>query len=842
VSSASGTAGTSRRINIRGASSINLSNQPLIFVDGVRMVEGQPGLGAGGQSADRLNNMNPEDIESIELVKGPAAATLYGADASAGVIQIITRKGRAGSPRFTQSVSTEIGTVVQQWTPPANFGACTATLVAATSTNPLCRGQAIGTLVSDNPLVREGAFRDGRVGNIGYSANGGGAGFGYYFSANSDLQTGTLPNNEFGRKSLRTNFNFVPSPRVTVSASLAVSQSRLKAPDNDNNIFGFLGGGMLGSPLTRTDNGSGANGWFGVNRNVSAISAIDNQFVTRGTTSGVTITHMPRPWLTQKLIVGGDIANDEQTRFFPKSPRNSYTGLLNTGQNVQTRTGSQRYTIDYLANAKRDFGRDDAWELNASAGMQLIQTRSEFVSITATGFVTNSNNVPSAASQTTGGGTLTDVRQRGWVSQVQLGHLNRRFVQLGLRVDEFSVFGSDVAPAKLPKVSGSWVISEEAFFAPLARTVGSLRLRAAWGQTGRAPGAGAALQTLAAAPSLVGSSPEPGAVLGNIGNDSLRPERGSEVELGFDASFLKERVSLEVTYFDKTTDDLILNRPLPPSQGYAFSPAVNIGQVKNSGLEVSVTATPVQRNAVTWDLRLGMATLKNELTDLGEVTAFGALNRFTEGAQLGAFVSHRIRNINEATGVVTVADTAEVMGNIFPAFEGTLSSTVTLFGQVRVSAQFDTKRDFLVFNNTAFFRETQVVRAAERLDPTLLSPRERLRRYGNPAAGQPAFVRENGTSATVNEVRDAYLQPGDFVRFRELGVAWEIPSRYLTRMGPVQGATLSFAVQNLRLWKNAAFTGRDPEVISTAGGQFTRDDFLTQPNPRTSVMRLNLSF
>lgn len=842
VSSASGTVGTSRRINIRGASSINLSNQPLVFVDGVRMVEGQPGLGAGGQSADRLNNMNPEDIESIEVVKGPAAATLYGADASAGVIQIITRKGRAGTPRFNQSLSTEYGTVVQQWTPPANFGACTAALVAAASTNPLCRGQAVGTLVSDNPLVREGAFRDGRVGNISYSANGGGAGYGYYFSANSDLQTGTLPNNEFGRKSLRTNFNFVPSPRVTVSASLAVSQSRLKAPDNDNNIFGFLGGGMLGSPLTRTDNGSGANGWFGVNRDLSAIAAIDNQFVTRGTTAGLTVTHMPRPWFTQKFVVGGDIANDEQTRFFPKSLRNSYTGLLNTGQNIQTRTGNQRYTIDYLANAKHDFGREDAWELNASAGLQLIQTRSEFVAITATGFVTNSNNVPSAASQTTGAGTLTDVRQRGWVSQVQLGHLNRRFVQLGLRVDEFSVFGSEVAPASLPKVSGSWVISEEAFFSPLARTVGSLRLRAAWGQTGRAPGAGAALQTLAAAPSFIGGGSEPGAVLGNIGNDSLRPERGSEVELGFDASFLKERVSLEVTYFDKTTNDLILNRPLPPSQGYAFNPAVNIGQVKNRGLDVSVTATPVQRENVSWDLRLGMTTLKNELTDLGEVSAFGALNRFTEGAQLGAFVSHRIRNINETTGVVTVADTAEVVGNIFPTFEGTLSSTVTLFGQVRVSAQFDTKRDFLVFNNTAFFRETQVVRAAERLDPNVLSPRERLRRYGNPAAGQPAFVRENGSSATVNEVRDAYLQPGDFVRFRELGVAWEIPSRYVTRMGPVQGATLSFAVQNLRLWKNAAFTGRDPEVISTSGGQFTRDDFLTQPNPRTSVMRLNLTF
>lgn len=840
VSSASGTAGTSRRINIRGASSINLSNQPLIFVDGVRLVEGQPGLGVGGQAADRLNNLNPDDIESIEVLKGPAASTLYGADASAGVIQIITRKGRAGTTRFSQSISTEFGSVDQNWTPPANFAFCSAASILPTSTNPLCRGQTTTTLVSDNPLVREGAFRSGRVGNFAYTATGGGDGYGYYVSVGRDLQTGTLPNNEFGRSSLRTNFNFVPDPRVTVNASIGIQQSRIKAPDNDNNIYGFLGGGLLGTPLSRTDDNSGSDGWFGFERDVAAITAIDRRLITRSTTAGVTINYQPTSWFTHKLILGGDLLFDEQTSYFPISARGSYAGLLNTGQNVQGRTGIERYTIDYNANVRREFGASKAWELNATAGLQAIQTRNEFVSVTGTGFVVNSNNVPSSASQTTGSGQLTDVRQRGWVGQAQLGHLNRRFLQLGLRVDEFSVFGTEVSPAVLPKIGGSWVISEEGFYGKMSDIVNTLRLRAVWGTTGRAPGAGAALTTLAAAPSIVGTSSVSGALPANPGNSALKPEQGAEIELGFDASFLNERLSLEVTYFDKQTNDLILSQPLPPSLGFTQNPQVNVGQVKNSGLELGLTANLMERENFAWDVRGGFATLKNELTDLGGINAFGTLNRFTQGFQLGAFVSKKIRNIDEVTGIVTVADTFEVMGNQLPTFEGTLTSTFTLFKQLRISAQFDTKRDFLVYNNTAFFRETQLVRSDARLDTTVLSRRERLRRYGNPAG--PAFVQENGASTTVNEVREAYLQPGDFVRFRELGVSWDVPSRWMSLMGPVQSATLGIAMQNVALWTNKGFTGADPEVISNATGQFNRDDFLTLPNPRTTVMRLNITF
>jgi hypothetical protein len=370
----------------------------------------------------------------------------------------------------------------------------------------------------------------------------------------------------------------------------------------------------------------------------------------------------------------------------------------------------------------------------------------------------------------------------------------------------------------------------------------TLRLRAAWGQTGRAPGAGAALITLAAAPSISGSSAIAGAVPANPGNANLKPERGTELELGFDASFFNEKLALEVTYFDKTTNDLILSQPLPPSLGFTQNPSVNVGSVMNRGLEVTLSTTPVETRNFRWDLRGGFATLENKLTDLGGINAFGTLNRFTEGYQLGSWVSKTIRSIDQTTGVVTVADTLEVVGNVFPTLEGTLTSTMTFFNQLRVTAQIDTKQDFLVYNNTEYFRETQLVRSNNRLDTLVLPRLERLRRYGNPTAGKPAFVQQNGTATTVAEARDGFLQPGDFVRLRELGVTWDLPKGLMGFLGPVESASLGLAVQNVKLWKDKGFTGADPEVISNGASQFGRDDFLTLPNPRTTVLRLNLTF
>ena len=846
LSSQSGTAGTATTIRIRGASSINLSNQPLLFIDGVRINEGQIGSGQSGQAFDRMNDLNPEEIESIEVVKGPAAATLYGADASAGVIQIITKKGRAGSNSFQQTLRLEGGTSTPNYTPPDNFANCTAASVAATSTNPLCRGQAVGLLVRDNPLNRVGAFQNGSDRVVNYGIRGGGQNYGYNVSYGSNNTAGTLPNNQFNRYNVRTNVNYIANSKLNMDIGLGLVQSQIDLPDNDNNIFGWIGGALLGSPLTRSD-AANANllqdGWFS-NRHYNAINSIERRLLTRRVTTNVTANYAPVDWMTNRFTAGMDYASDDQRSFFPKNDSLWYGGQTDGGSNASTARSAERYTFDYLGNAKKAWGAN--WETNLSFGLQVISTRNTVLNATGIGLVTNSNNSVGSAAITTGGGGFTEQRQFGYLSQLQIGNQNKRFLQVGVRIDRNSSFGTESPSFVLPKIGGSWAISEEDFFQPLAGLFNTLRLRAAYGTTGRSPNPGDALTTLVAAPFNITGITGAGAVPGNPGNADLKPERGTEFEAGLDAGFFNNRVSAELTYFKKTTKDLIIARPIPPSLGFNTNPLANIGSVENSGFELAVNVNAINMSNVRWDIRAGANTLHNELLSLGSPGnsvlpfALGGVGRTIIGQQLGAPVSKRIESIDVANNRVIVSDTLAPMGNLFPTLEWNLTNTVTLFKNLRVNALLDAKRDFIVMNNTAFFRETQLVRSNLRLDPTLLSAEERLRRYGNLTAGQPAFVTNKGNPSTVNDVRDAYLERGDFVRLREVSATYSLPNSLTRRLrGVVDGASVTFAMQNVRLWTD--YSGQDPEVNSQTGA-FSREDFLTQPNPRKTVLRFNLTF
>ncbi|MDB4891677.1 MAG: putative outer membrane protein [Gemmatimonadetes bacterium] len=849
VSTNSGSAGAAKIIRIRGAASINLSNQPLLFIDGIRINEGILASGQSGQSFDRLNDINPDEIESVELVKGPAAATLYGADASAGVIQIITKKGRPGANRFSQSLRLEGGDSKLQWTPPDNYGLCnTAALIATTSTNPLCRGQALNTLVHDNPLQRVGAFQTGKDRQIGWNGRGGGQSFGYNLSYGSEATAGTLPNNQFERYNVRSNFNYIPDSRVTIEAGLGLAQTKTDLPDNDNNIFGWLGGALLGDPRTRSDALAASNdGWYGFNRHYAAINAREHSLLTHRVTTNLSANYLPIPWFTNRVTLGMDYAQDEQTDFSPKNDSTWYGGLTDGGSNQQTSRGAERYTVDYLGNVRRTFGGTSQWESNLSFGLQVISSRNKATLATGIGLVTNDNRSVSSAATTTGGGTFTEQRSFGYLGQLQLGYQNRAFVQFGVRVDKNSAFGNTAPAFVLPKVGGTWTISEERFFNPLTRYVNTLRVRGAWGSTGRSPAPGDALTTLVATPFNITGTTNAGAIPGNPGNDSLKAERGVEYELGADAGFWNDRISTELTYFHKVTNDLIIARPIPPSLGFNANPLANIGQVVNSGLEMQVSVNALRMRNFEWDIRASGNTLRNELTSLGGVPSFNLgsqRNRAVQGQQLGVFMSKKIQTIDVANSRVTVSDTLVPMGNILPTFEWNLSNTFTVMKNLRITGSFDSKRDFEVFNNTQFFRETQLVRSNLKLDKTVLSREEFLRRYGDDTPGRPAFVTTAGNAATVNDVYDAFIQNGDFVRLRELSFAYDVPARLLNNAGgKIQGLTITLAMQNVKMWTR--YGGADPEVVSNPnglGGGFNREDFLTLPNARKTLLRLSVSF
>ena len=843
VTSASGSSGTSNQIRIRGAASISLSNEPLLYIDGIRVAsQGNPQWFTGGQAYERLNDLEPEDIESMEIVKGPAAATLYGADATAGVIQIITKRGRPGTGKFTQTVGIDYNSISRNFEPRTNYGRCSAANVA-NANNALCFGQAVSTLVSDNPLLRENAFRSGQNVGINWSGRGGGANYGYYTSLNRETEDGVLPNNGFERSSGRVNFNWIPSQNLTLDAGVGVTVSVADLPDNDNNIFGWLGNSHLGSPLTRTVNGTGQNGWFGTQRDVVAMKAIENARQTHRTIGSITANWTALPNFTHRFTAGMDWVREEDRRFLPRNNRGSYN--INSGQVQEARRGIERYTLDYLGNLQNDLS--PAVVSNVSFGMQLVDTREELVFATGEGLAVNSNDVVTAASLRSGGQEFKLDRSIGFIGQWQVGLNNRLFGQVGLRYDNASSFGREATWVVLPKVSVSWVASEEPFWK--FGFVNTLRLRAAWGSTGRIPTAGASLTTMQPAPYIEGTSASAGAIPLNPGNPGLKFERGKEIEAGFDAGFLRDQVGLELTYFNKVSENLLIQQPLPPSSGYTQGgpagsiggfPFVNIGRLVNSGFEIAMRAVPVNRADLSWDIRLGANTLHNEVTDMDTIAPFGTLNRVQPGMQLGAWWTRKIVSVDTATGVVRVTQSPTFAGNVLPTFEGNLSTNLTIKRNLRLYGLVDTKRGHRVRNFTDFFRETQLVRSNARLDTLVLTKVERLRRYGNPNAGQPAFLTDStSTPMTVNDVQEDYIQDATFVRLRELSLSYTLPPKW-ARALRATAASVTVAGQNLALWTK--YEGYDPEVVSNAVALLNRDDFFTQPPVRRYVFRVNLTF
>ena len=870
VTLASGTAGAFSAIRVRGGASISLNNEPLIYVDGIQIAGGSGNtFGVGGQATGRLSELNPQDFESVEIVKGPAAATLYGANASTGVIQIITKKGRQGS-RFNQTLSIDMGSSDKNFTPPNNYAFCTVASARANATtpgaeNPLCFGvdttagnlqtaTTTKTLVHDNPLVRESSFRGGKSTDIQWTGRGGGSNFGYYISTNWGSEDGTTPNNAFDRYNGRLNFNWTPSSVLSLDAGIGLLRNNVVLPDNDNNVYGYLGGGLLGSPLTRRRDNAGTNGWFGAERDTRAIRAIENELQTHRTIATATANYVPIARWTNRFVVGADWLRDEAKRFFPKNARGSYQGISNTGDISENRQGEERYTLDYLSNVRMNLGDDIAQ--NVSAGFQLLSRREENIQASGQGLTVNSNNTITAASSKSAGQGFVQQRQVGFLGQYQATWRDRFSATVGARMDANSSFGDRNEWFFLPKVGLSYVISEESFWRENLGFVNTMRVRSAWGQTGRSPTPGAALQTLSPAPYIQAGASQSGAIPANPGNDSLKAERGVEIEAGFDAGFMDDRVGLEVTYFNKTSKDLLLQKPLPPSLGFTQQPFVNIGEVQNKGWEVAVNAQPIQRRNLAWDVRLGLSTLDTKVTDMGDVSPFGTTNRFEKGLEPGAFVGLRIRSITEnattCAGVtytpagpcIIVSDDFERIGPVLPTHEGNFSSGVTFLQNFRVSGLLDWKGGNFLFNNTDFFRETQLVRSANRLDTLVLSRNERLRRYGDPTTGRAAFRREGvkpgfPATATVNEVRDGFVQPADFVKLREVSFSYTLPRTYANYL-KAQDAMITISGRNLQTWTD--YEGFDPELLSAATSNFGRQDFLTLPPARTMSLRLNLTF
>ena len=827
VTGGTGRAGTGEILNIRGRSTLSLSQQPLIYIDGVR-VSNEVGTGPrtqGGNVVSRLNDISPEDIESVEIIKGPAAGTLYGTEAANGVVQIITKKGSGGAPRLT--ASTVQGA---QWFQDAENRMATN---YARNTS--------GEIVSWNAVAAEKArgtplFRNGNLQTYEASYRGGERAVNYYLSSTYDHDTGIEPNNRVGRFTAHANLGIAPSERFDIATSVHVIKGRnLLGADYG---LGRFFGGQYGSPLTAT---GPTRGFFFAPPEALDASLLNSQTLSRYTTS-VQLAHRPRSWFAQRLTLGLDqTAEDDQalSRFLPPQYVQFFGPVGAQGGINQDIRNVSYVTADYSGTAT--VAVRPTLTSTSSIGGQLYRKRIDITQITATQFPAPGLTTAAAAANRQGTQDFVTNTTLGMYAHEQLGWRDKLFVTGALRVDNNSAFGKDVKLVTYPKVSASWVVSDEAFWK--LGFVDQLRLRGAYGLSGQQPDAFAALQTYSP---TTGPGDQPIVTPQFPGNPSLKPERGQELEVGFEASVLK-RIGVDLTYFDKHTRDAILQRASAPSTGFPNPQFVNIGRVSNHGIELAVNASAIARRNLAWDVGASIASTTDHIDDMGGLPFISVgfpFNRNEQGFPIGGLFTKIVTSatydpatkratnamcdggVKDHPGGTPVPCASAPMlffGTITPKVSGSLNSSLVIGNRVKLHGLADFRTGNKVFNADMFNRCAVFGVCPGNVSPETIDPRE-------------LYTYQNGGALTVT---DAFMSNARFWRLRELSATFTSPESWARRVN-ASAMSLTLAGRNLHTW--TPYTGLDPESRSSLGTQNIAFDQAVTPLLTQFVTTLTLTF
>jgi hypothetical protein len=436
----------------------------------------------------------------------------------------------------------------------------------------------------------------------------------------------------------------------------------------------------------------------------------------------------------------------------------------------------------------------------------------------------------------------------GFVRQ-ELAWKDRIFISGSLRRDKNSAFGTDFGFITYPGVNGSWVLTEEPWF-PKSSFFTNLRLRAAYGQSGQRPNFRNAITFFTPVSVSLAGVENSAVTLGSTGNLSLRPELSKEFEFGGDVSFLQDRLSLELTHFNKRSSDALISIPLAPSFGLTATVLRNLGGLTNKGNELQADLRVFSTDNTALNLRGTATTLTNRIVAIG-TDATGKplpdiiINRGTQrhrtGYSAGSFWQRPV-TFNDANNdgllarsEVTLGDTAVYLGDALPHWNRSISVDLKVLKNIRVSTLIEGRGGNKQLNFSEQFRCASS------------SSKGGCSAVANPNASlqqQAAFIASQfgGAAPSLAGTSQAlYIENGGFTKWRELAVTLQVPDSWsFARLGGARGASITLAGKNLHTWTK--YTGIDPEIVEAATTSFNQSEFNTQPTPRFYTLRFNLTF
>jgi TonB-linked SusC/RagA family outer membrane protein len=858
-------AGAGARIRIRGSSSLSLSNDPIYFIDGVRMTSnsGSSSIGVGGTLPSRVGDINPDEIETIEVVKGPSAASLYGTDAANGVIVITTKRGRSGRTQY--NAYTEQGLVQDKNNYPDNYTLTgTGTGTTAITGQPATGANAVrqctlaataagtctaGTLFQYNPLRNSEAspLSNGNRQQYGLNVQGGTEAVRYFTSGEYETEIGpfTFPDfdrqrfaaqsvairgqslrpSAYNRLSFRGNLNAAPSPKLDLVVSSNYINSNYRIPQTDNNITGIFFNAGRGTGIRDTLT-NGYNSYLPGNVFQQTVNQQINRFV--GSTN---LNYRPTGFLSVRGDFGVDLTGRIDTDLCRRGECADF-GTTRQGFATNNRANLRTITANLISTASFD---PLAWlNTKSTIGAQYINYRID-------GNSSSSQNLPPGTQTVTAGTTpfaseFTDLSKTlGLFVQQDFGIRDRLFLSGSLRTDQNSAFGTNFQSVVYPKGSISYVVSQESWF-PKTAWLSNLRLLSAYGAAGRQPNPNDALRFFSATSTSISGTDQPAILFSALGNAALKPEYSYEYEGSVELGVFDNRVTSTFTYYSKNSRDALIARIIPPSAGSGNTTRFeNLGRVKNAGLEALVNARLLQRDYLGWDVVLNGSRNSNRLVDLGGVPPqIGTTIRQIAGYPLNGYWGRRISNFADANndGIIganeITVDTANTfLGYSIPRTEISVTNGFDLFSrQVRLQGLVDYKGGFKLYNNTERFR-------CQSGNPNCRGINDR---------SAPLFEQARAVAATVDPSRTlaGYIEDGSFVRFRELTLTYTpAAGGAVARAIRNRRASVSFSARNLGLWTD--YTGVDPETNSASNADIPQD-FFTQSPQRYYTVRVNFGF
>jgi len=875
VNKNSGKPGGGIDVNIRGRTSISGSNQPLYVVDGVPIISGDnfdfSQVGIGGSNISVISDINPDDIESMEILKDASTAAIYGSRAANGVVLITTKRGKAGKTKVDFNASFGSAWLpegidaisgpeyedysVELWGPLLDA-------IGAERSWESIQANILGPVGDADTRWQDEVFRTAPLQEYNVGISGGSETTKIYASLGYKDEQGIIKSSGFERFSGRLNLDHIISEKLSFGMNMGYNRTDTEQVQNDNNIFGVLGATLLIPPVVPIRNEDGSFGSaFGIENAVAAVTEYDNNIIRGRFTGNAFGKWNITDFLSFKVSLGTDFIDSDERVIEPRTLQSSATG-----RRVDATIKNERFIHEYNLIFNKSFVKNSI-QVVAGSSFQEDKINSTFTE--TVDFPTDDfTGLSSGATPVTTAGAFTGDNLQSYFGNFNYNFDSRYYITGTFRADGSSRFLNNKW-GFFPGVSVGWNISEEDFLKNGPFDL--LKIRAGWGQTGnnnignfvarQLYGGGQNYQD------IPGTSPT------QLGNPDLKWETTTQTNVGLDFGILNGRLGGSVDFYIKDTDDLLLPQPIPTTSGFP-SVLANVGEMRNTGVDLSINSTNIKKDNFTWSTTLTVGYLENEVVALVDGIPFdrGFANRIAEGRPMGSFFGHvtdgifqnqaeidahasqpnaapgdiRFMDISGGAGEDNILGTADdlppdgiindddraFIGKALPDFTGGVRNQLNFYG-IDLNFFFQFATGVQIYNNNLAFTEGMNSVFA----PSGNAWENRWQQEGD-QTDIPRLVRNDPNGNRRDS--DRFVENGDYIRLKTLSLGYTIPSSVTQNIG-IRRARIYMSGFNLLTFTE--YSGFDPEVnIFDGSNTALGTDFLTFPQARSVVFGINVGF